>query len=877
MATEIQLKRSFTSGQIPGAANVLVGEPVLNLVDRVLYTKDNSGNIVVISSGNASTIASLAFNAANVAAAYTVAGVAGNVSNIQLASGITSSGLLTTANISELTNLYFTNARARESITIASGNVNGKGSYDSATGVISINAANVTVSSNAPTNPYVGDLWIHADTAVEYLFFGDGDTFQWVELGEPSTGSSESTITVAGVTGNVSNVQLVSGISQTGILTTANVTEVTNLYFTNARAVASLTAGQSITIDANGRINSTATGSSSTYGDSNVILLGYATNANVALKANVADLKTANVAELTNLYFTNSRVYSNVTQLGYITSASLSGYATNTQLGTYATNAQLGSYATNAQLASYATNAQLTSYATTTNVALKANVVDLTTANVTENTNQYFTNARTIAAITNTTLSNLTVSGNITLNGQPTTYGYVNGSYLFALNNADQSVGQNGAVNFQTTSASNGSLITKTSNSQITLASGNSYKLRAVIGRLQSSSTWAQFRWYDVTNSAYVGSEGFSEVVNSTGAIGSTNVPTAYVTPSVNTTYELRQTTVNTITVNAYASMEVEQINPTIAVQATATGTVATNYIATTRTGTNQTITTGGTDIVLNTTDKSSGSSVTYNTSTGVYTLTAGTTYELSFTPSWNYPSGGSSYIQYDWVDATTNTSLDSDSGSFCTAYAYTYTFASHNHNIISKLVYTPSTNQTVKIRATGTNNTGAVLTAGSSAYVKAMNAIFALNALATMATTGNVSVGGDLSVTGNVTGTNLTSKTTGSWTVTTGTNTYSITVPINGNYQIWVRANIPNGIIAYQATVGVTNTNVPVLGTQRAWNYTGGGSPILLTSMPTQIVGAEGTISTTVVSTTTANRLDFGINNTSGSSQTVYWGYVTL
>jgi hypothetical protein len=274
MATEIQLKRSYTSGQIPGAANVLVGEPVLNLVDRVLYTKDNSGNIIVISSGNASTIASLAFNAANVAAAFTVAGVSGNVSNIQLASGITSSGLLTTANISELSNLYFTNARARESITIASSNVSGKGSYDSATGVISINAANVSVSSTAPTNPYVGDLWIHADTAVEYLFFGDGDSFQWVEIGEPGTGGSGAASTVAGVTGNVSNIQLASGITQTGILTTANVTEVSNLYFSNAR------------------------------------------------------------------------VYSNVNQLGYITSSSLSGYATNSQLGTYATNAQLDSYVT---------------------------------------------------------------------------------------------------------------------------------------------------------------------------------------------------------------------------------------------------------------------------------------------------------------------------------------------------------------------------------------------------------------------------------------------------------------------------------------------------------------------------------------------------
>ena len=274
MATDIQLKRSSTPGSVPGAANVLVGEPVFNLADRILYTKDTTGNVIAISSGFAGNIASLAYEAANVAASYTVAGVAGNVSNIQLASGITSSGLLTTANISELTNLYFTNARSRASISIASGNVNGKGSYDSATGVISINAANVTVSSSAPTNPYVGDVWINADTATEYLFFGDGDTYQWVETGLAATSPSAT----------------------------------------------------------------------SSYGDSNVALLGYATNANVALKANVADLKTANVAELTNLYFTNARVYANVTQAGYITSSALSGYATNTQLGTYATNAQLESY-----------------------------------------------------------------------------------------------------------------------------------------------------------------------------------------------------------------------------------------------------------------------------------------------------------------------------------------------------------------------------------------------------------------------------------------------------------------------------------------------------------------------------------------------------
>ncbi len=118
---------------------------------------------------------------------------------------------------------------------------------------------------------------------------------------------------------------------------------------------------------------------------------------------------------------------------------------------------------------------------------------------------------------------------------------------------------------------------------------------------------------------------------------------------------------------------------------------------------------------------------------------------------------------------------------------------------------------------------------------------------------------------------------TTGSWTLTFGINTVSFTVPINGNYVMWVRGNIPNGIVVWNATVSVTNTNVAVIGTQYAWNYTGGGSPITLISIPSQIVGTAGTIITTEVSTSTSNKFDFDISNTSGSQQTVQYGYITL
>jgi hypothetical protein len=72
--------------------------------------------------------------------------------------------------------------------------------------------------------------------------------------------------------------------------------------------------------------------------------------------ANDPDLTTANVVETDNLYFTNARVFSNVTLMLDST--------------------------------------------VHTNIALRANIADLTTANIVETDNLYFTNARARAVIT---------------------------------------------------------------------------------------------------------------------------------------------------------------------------------------------------------------------------------------------------------------------------------------------------------------------------------------------------------------------------------------------------------------------------------------------------------------------------------------------
>jgi hypothetical protein len=118
----------------------------------------------------------------------------------------------------------------------------------------------------------------------------------------------------------------------------------------------------------------------------------------------------------------------------------------------------------------------------------------------------------------------------------------------------------------------------------------------------------------------------------------------------------------------------------------------------------------------------------------------------------------------------------------------------------------------------------------------------------------------------------------TGSWTVTPGTNNYSFTLDINSTYNLWAIGNIPNGIIVYNATVTISNSNVPVIGVQYAWNYTGAGNPILLTSIPDQIIGTAGAISTSIPSVgTTTNTFVFGIENNTLENVTVNYGYLKI
>jgi hypothetical protein len=118
-----------------------------------------------------------------------------------------------------------------------------------------------------------------------------------------------------------------------------------------------------------------------------------------------------------------------------------------------------------------------------------------------------------------------------------------------------------------------------------------------------------------------------------------------------------------------------------------------------------------------------------------------------------------------------------------------------------------------------------------------------------------------------------------GSWTVTTGTNTYSFTVDAGATYVMWVRGTTDNGVISWNATVTITNTNLPAVGTSGAFVYTGGGTMLDFTAVPDRITtptsGGVSRLATILGAPSTT--FEFGINNASGASVTVYWGWTKI
>jgi hypothetical protein len=142
--------------------------------------------------------------------------------------------------------------------------------------------------------------------AVSNLYFTNARVYSNVLALLPTLAGSGIAIQANGQISANAAVVTFGSISQ--FLTTSNVAEGSNLYYTNARVYSNVIAllptlaGSGIQIQANGQINANASSTS-----------GFATSSNVANTVlSLSNFTTANLVEGTNLYYTNARVSSNV-------------------------------------------------------------------------------------------------------------------------------------------------------------------------------------------------------------------------------------------------------------------------------------------------------------------------------------------------------------------------------------------------------------------------------------------------------------------------------------------------------------------------------------------------------------------------------------
>ncbi len=106
------------------------------------------------------------------------------------------------------------------------------------------------------------------------------------------------------------------------------------------------------------------------------------------------------------------------------------------------------------------------------------------------------------------------------------------------------------------------------------------------------------------------------------------------------------------------------------------------------------------------------GGNIPYNTTTGFFTLSANKTYLFQAQIRANTPSADGNYIEYGFVDATTNSLLVDGTQTITTSTTSTSGFGS---NPVINFIYTPTANQTVKLRTIGGTRGTQLVLAGTA------------------------------------------------------------------------------------------------------------------------------------------------------------------
>jgi len=229
---------------------------------------------------------------------------------------------LDTLAVAENTNLYYTDTRARAAIS-ATGSL----SYNSSTGVISFTQGNTDTVAEGSSNLYYTDARADARAQLKIDALVDSAPGTLDTLNELAAALGDDANFSTTITNSIATKLAIADFNSTfdtrlGTKTTSDLTEGTNLYYTDARARASISATGSLSYNSTSGVISFTQGNTDTVaeGSSNLYFTDARADARIAA-ADTDDLSEGS----SNLYHTTARARSSISVSGDLSYNSSTG------------------------------------------------------------------------------------------------------------------------------------------------------------------------------------------------------------------------------------------------------------------------------------------------------------------------------------------------------------------------------------------------------------------------------------------------------------------------------------------------------------------------------------------------------------------------
>ena len=267
-------------------------------------------------------------------------------------------------------------------------------------------------------------------------------------------------------------------------------------------------------------------------------------------------------------------------------------------------------------------------------------------------------------------------------------------SFMRGSRTGTQTIAVGGVVTFSNIDNSAGNDISlNTSTGKITLAPGNTYRIRGAVPNLSGGQRPA-FIWYNENTSLNIGSGTYYYNPGDGAALpASGGMAEVIITPNVSTVISFRllsSLSSGSVTVGGSADFSATGSYPWFDIEVISGNTPITgqsvDYVSVSRTGSDQTVNTGST-IIFNTIN---GGNIPYNTSTGAFSLTAGKTYKLIAGVSISNGNTAAKEVNFYWKNAAGD--ILGSKGEMLSPNAN----VEASGNGIAYAIYTPTINTTV-------------------------------------------------------------------------------------------------------------------------------------------------------------------------------------